>query len=86
MLLLDDLLINIPLNIGKKVLGEIKNQVDHQIGQFDNPEEVINEIKKLQVSLETGEITEDEYDKMEEELFDVLEEMKDERDEDFAAN
>lgn len=80
MLLVDDLLnglfIDVPMKISKKVLKEIKSQVDEEMGNYYSPEEVKNELKKLQVSLETGEISREEYDRREEELLDILESLE----------
>lgn len=76
MLLVDDLLVGVPLQISKKVLKEIKNRVDKEMGVYEDPEEVLQDLKKLQVSLETGEITREEYDKREEELLDILESLE----------
>jgi len=77
MLLVDDLLkglfVDVPLKISKKVLKEIQSQVDEEMGKYYSPEEVKNELKKLQVSLETGEITREEYDRREKDLLDILE-------------
>lgn len=76
MFLIDDLLVGVPLQISKKVLKEIKNKVDKEMGVYEDPEEVLQDLKKLQVSLETGEITREEYDKREEELLDILESLE----------
>jgi len=65
-----------PFQIGKKVLLEIKRKVDEERGAYESPEEVMGDLKKLQVSLETGEITIEEYDEREEELLEVLEELQ----------
>ncbi len=74
--LLKGLFVDVPLKISKKVLNEIQSQVDEELGNYYSPEEVQNELKKLQVSLETGEISREEYDKREEELLDILEALQ----------
>lgn len=80
MLLVDDLLkgllVDVPTKITKQVMNEIMTQVDNELGNYYSPEEVRDELKKLQVSLETGEITREEYDKKEEELLDILEALR----------
>lgn len=80
MLLVDDLLkgllIDVPTKITKQVMNEIMAQVDNELGNYYSPEEVQDELKKLQVSLETGEITREEYDKKEEELLDIIEALR----------
>ncbi|MCF7876480.1 hypothetical protein K9M06_05440, partial [Candidatus Bipolaricaulota bacterium] len=58
--LLKGLFVDVPLKISKKVLNEIQSQVDEELGNYYSPEEVQNELKKLQVSLETGEISREE--------------------------
>ena len=74
--LLKGLFVDVPLKISKKVLNEIQSQVDEELGNYYSPEEVQDELKKLQVSLETGEISREEYDKREEELLDILEALQ----------
>lgn len=74
--MLKGLFVDVPLKISKKVLNEIQNQVDEELGNYYSPEEVQNELKRLQVSLETGEISREEYDKREEELLDILEALQ----------
>lgn len=80
MLLVDDLLkgllVDVPTKITKQVMNEIMTQVDNELGNYYSPEEVQDELKKLQVSLETGEITREEYDEREEELLDILEALR----------
>ncbi|MBS3736834.1 gas vesicle protein GvpG [Candidatus Bipolaricaulota bacterium] len=80
MLIVDDLLkglfVDVPVKITKEVLKEIQRQVDAELGNYYSPEGVQNELRKLQVSLETGEISREEYDKREEELLDVLESLR----------
>jgi|GEM_PF-2383804 len=80
MLLVDDLLkgllVDVPTKITKQVMNEIMAQVDNELGNYYSPEEVQDELKKLQVSLEMGEITREEYDKKEEELLDILEALR----------
>ncbi len=74
--LLKGLLVDVPTKITKQVMNEIMTQVDNELGNYYSPEEVRDELKKLQVSLETGEITREEYDKKEEELLDILEALR----------
>lgn len=74
--MLKGLFVDVPIKISKKVLNEIQNQVDEELGNYYSPEEVQNELKRLQVSLETGEISREEYDKREEELLDILEALQ----------
>ncbi|MFW6421648.1 MAG: gas vesicle protein GvpG [Candidatus Bipolaricaulota bacterium] len=80
MLLIDDLLkglfVDVPFEISREVLREIKCQVDEERGHYSDPGEVRDEVRKLQVSLETGEISREEYDQREEELLTVLEELR----------
>lgn len=80
MLLVDDLLkgllVDVPTKITKQVMDEIMTEVDNELGNYYSPEEVQDELKKLQVSLETGEITREEYDKREEELLDIMEALR----------
>lgn len=80
MLVVDDLLkgllVDVPTKITKQVMNEIKTQVDNELGNYYSPEEVQDELKKLQVSLETGEITREEYDRREEELLDIMEALR----------
>lgn len=74
--LLKGLFVDVPVKITKKVLREIQSQVDEELGNYYSPEEVQNELRKLQVSLETGEISREEYDQREEELLDILEALE----------
>jgi hypothetical protein len=74
--LLQGLLVDVPTKITKQVMNEIKTQVDNELGNYYSPEEVQDELKKLQVSLETGEITREEYDQREEELLDIMEALR----------
>ncbi len=74
--LLKGLLVDVPTKITKQVMNEIMTQVDNELGNYYSPEEVQDELKKLQVSLETGEITREEYDEREEELLDILEALR----------
>ncbi len=74
--LLKGLFVDVPVKITKKVLREIQSQVDEELGNYYSPEEVQNELRKLQVSLETGEISSEEYDRREEELLDILEALE----------
>lgn len=78
MFLVDDLLVRVPVKIGMEVLKEINRKVDEEQGFYESEEDVLEYIKELQVSLETGEITEEEYDRREKELLDVLEELREE--------
>lgn len=76
MILLDDLCIKVPLKISWEVLQEIKDKVDKELGYYENEEEVLQDLRRLQVSLETGELEEETYDQRESELLDILEEMR----------
>lgn len=85
MLLVDDLLkgllVDVPTKITKQVLDEIMTEVDNELGNYYSPEEVQDELRKLQVSLETGEISREEYDEREEELLDIMEALRSMEDE-----
>ncbi len=76
MLILDDLLFRIPVQIGKEVLNEITERAEKEMGHYSSTEEVLSELKSLQVSLDLGEITEEEYDEKEKLLLDELERLQ----------
>lgn len=76
MLILDDLFVRIPIQIGKEVLNEISRRVEKEMGHYSSAEEVLGDLKSLQVSLDLGEITEEEYDAREAELLDELERLE----------
>ena len=54
-------------------MQEILRKIDKELGNYSSREEVMDELRKLQVSLEMGEISEEDYDEREESLLDALE-------------
>ncbi|PIP17912.1 MAG: gas vesicle protein GvpG [Parcubacteria group bacterium CG23_combo_of_CG06-09_8_20_14_all_35_9] len=73
MLLIDDLL-RLPWTLGKKVLEKIRDMALEELE--DTPEKLKKELLDLQMDLDSGKITEEEYKKKEDDILKRLTSLK----------
>lgn len=64
--LLWDLLVGVPVTLSREILKQIKEEVDQEL--LLSEESVKRRLQELQIMLENGEISEEEYEELEGEL------------------
>ncbi|MBI3931607.1 MAG: hypothetical protein HY325_06245 [Chloroflexi bacterium] len=64
------ILFGIPLTLGKEVLGRLRDEIDRE--RLITEESIKERLQQLQVLLQDGELNEEEYESLEEELIQRL--------------
>jgi len=64
------ILFGIPLTLGKEILAKLRDEIDR--GRFITEESIKERLQQLQVLLQDGELSEEEYESLEEELIQRL--------------
>ena len=64
------ILFGIPLTLGKEILGMLRDEIDR--GRLITEESIKERLQQLQVQLQDGELSEEEYESLEEELIQRL--------------
>jgi predicted DNA-binding protein (UPF0278 family) len=64
--LLWDLLIGVPATLSREILKEIKKEIDQEL--LLSEESIKRRLQELQIMVENGEISEEEYEELEGEL------------------
>ena len=65
-----DILIGVPLNLGKDILQKIRDEVDKE--RLITEESIKERLQQLQLLLQDGELSEEEYEKLEAKLMERL--------------
>jgi len=65
-----DILIGVPLNLGKDILEKIRDEVDKE--RLITEESIKERLQQLQLLLQDGELSEEEYEKLEAKLMERL--------------
>lgn len=68
--LLWDLLVGVPVTLSREILKQIKEEVDQEL--LLSEESVKRRLQELQIMLENGEISEEEYEELEAKLIERL--------------
>jgi len=68
--LLWDLLIGVPATLSREILKEIKKEIDQEL--LLSEESIKRRLQELQIMVENGEISEEEYEELEGELIQRL--------------
>ena len=65
-----DVLLGVPLNLGKDILEKIRDEVDKE--RLITEESIKERLQQLQLLLQDGELSEEEYEKLEAKLMERL--------------
>jgi predicted DNA-binding protein (UPF0278 family) len=65
-----NILFGIPLTLAKEVLARLRDEIDHE--RLITEESIKERLQQLQVLLQDGELSEEEYEDLEEELIQRL--------------
>ncbi len=65
-----DILFGIPLTLGKEILAKLRDEIDRE--RLITEEAIKERLQQLQVLLQDGELSEEEYEGLEEELIERL--------------
>ncbi len=68
--LLHDILIGVPLTLGKEIMLKIKDDIDKE--RLITEESIKERLQQLQLLLQDGELSEDEYEELEARLMERL--------------
>jgi hypothetical protein len=68
--LFKDLFIGVPLSLGKDILGKIRDEVDKE--RLVTEESIKERLQQLQLLLQDGQLSEEEYEDMETQLIERL--------------
>jgi hypothetical protein len=63
---LSSVLFGVPLTLGKEILGKLRDEIDKE--RFITEESIKERLQQLQLLLQDGELNEEEYEGLEEEL------------------
>lgn len=75
--LLWDLLVGVPVTLSREILKQIKEEIDQEL--LLSEESIKRRLQELQIMLENGEISEEEYEELEGELIKRLKALKERR-------
>ncbi len=75
--LLWDLLVGVPATLSREILKEIKKEIDQEL--LLSEESIKRRLQELQIMLENGEISEEEYEELEGELIKRLKVLRERR-------
>lgn len=75
--LLWDLFIGVPATLSREILKEIKREIDQEL--LLSEESIKRRLQELQIMLENGEISEEEYEELEGELIKKLKVLREKR-------
>lgn len=67
---LSGILFGVPLTLSKEILGKLRDEIDRE--RLITEESIKERLQQLQVLLQDGELSEDEYEGLEEELIQRL--------------
>jgi predicted DNA-binding protein (UPF0278 family) len=68
--LLFDVLIGVPLTLGKEILGKIRGEIDRE--RLITEDSIKEELQQLQLMLQDGELSSEEYEELEARLIERL--------------
>ena len=68
--LLFDILFGVPLTLGKEILAKLRDEIDKE--RLITEESIKERLQQLQLLLQDGELSEEEYEGLEEELIERL--------------
>jgi predicted DNA-binding protein (UPF0278 family) len=69
-----NILFGIPLTLAKEVLAKLRDEIDHE--RLITEESIKERLQQLQVLLQDGELSEEEYEGLEEELIQRLRKVR----------
>jgi len=68
--LLFDVLVGVPLTLGKEILGKIRDEIDRE--RLITEDSIKEELQRLQLMLQDGELSSEEYEELEARLIERL--------------
>jgi len=68
--LLFDVLVSVPLTLGKEILGKIRDEIDRE--RLITEDSIKEELQRLQLMLQDGELSSEEYEELEARLIERL--------------
>lgn len=68
--LLYDVLVGVPVTLGKEILGRIRDEIDKE--RLITEESIKERLQQLQLMLQDGELNEEEYEELEAKLIERL--------------